>query len=306
MQTDTLFYHRLEERDQGKKIEDILRRRFCFSRKLIQRLKITSAVRLDGKTVYLTSRGCRGQLLAVDLFEPEAQNLAGEDLPLDILYEDAFFLGVNKPSGQIVHPVGGHVSGTLANAVVGYWQRGGQSRLFRPVFRIDRDTSGVILVAKNRFAHQQISALSEKNDVDKIYLGIVRGRLPEEPPRGTLSFPIRPKAGSKILQEIHPQGRPAQTEYRLLAADDQSSLLEFRLVTGRTHQIRVHCQGIGYPLLGDTLYGGDTRSFKRQALHAYRYSFCHPVTQEYLTLTAPLPADMGSFIKERWPAIVLD
>ncbi|MCL1852697.1 MAG: RluA family pseudouridine synthase [Peptococcaceae bacterium] len=292
MPANTQFRHKLDDRDQGKKLEDILRGRYHFSRKLIQRLKNAGAVRLDGEPSYLTTRGRGGQIMDVDLFEPEEPTLEPEDLPLDILYEDEFYLALNKPPGQIVHPVGPHVRGTLANAVAGYWQKKGESRLFRPVFRTDRDTSGVILVAKNRYAHQQLSVLSEKQKVEKIYLGVVQGQLPQTNQTGVLDMPMRPKAGSKILQEIHPQGKPARTVYRVLACDGQHTLVEFRLLTGRTHQIRVHCQAIGHPLAGDTLYGGSADLFIRQALHAYLYAFCHPFTQENLIVKAPIAKDL--------------
>ncbi|MCL1791102.1 MAG: RluA family pseudouridine synthase [Peptococcaceae bacterium] len=292
MPTDTIFRHILDDKDHEKKLEDILRGRFRFSRKLIQRLKTGNKTQLDGVPVYLTTRGFCGQTMVVDLFEPEEAGIEPEDLPLDILYEDAFYLAVNKPPGQIVHPVGPHIRGTLANAVAGYWQKQGERRLFRPVFRTDRDTSGIILIAKNRYAQQQISNLSDKQQVKKIYLGIVQGEWPQANPTGILDIPMGPKPGSKILQQIHLQGKPAQTEYHVLATDGRYTLIQFRLITGRTHQIRVHCQAVGYPLAGDTLYGGTAEVFRRQALHAYRYGFIHPFTQNPLSLKAPIPDDL--------------
>jgi len=302
---ESLFHHTLDTRDQGKKLEDILYRRFRFSRKLLQRLKIGENVWLDGKTVYLSTRGQSGQVLTVNLFEAEDVSIQGEDLPLDILFEDLFFLAVNKPPGQIVHPVGPHVKGTLANAVIGYWERQGQIRPFRPVFRIDRNTSGLVLIAKNRFAHQQLTLLFHSGMVRKFYLGLVGGILPSDAESGLIDLPIGVRPGSKIVREIHPAGQQAQTEYQTLAAAADCSLVAFRPRTGRTHQIRVHCQAIGHPLLGDDLYHGDCTLMSRQALHAYRYSFVHPFTKAELELTAPLPADIEFFLAQRFdPALI--
>jgi len=294
MTGDKLFTYILKTEDEGKKYQEILLRRFKFSRKLIQKLKIGEKVWVDGEFVYLTSRGESGQTLVVNINEKEPPSVPAEHIPLEILYEDDIFLAVNKPPGQIVHPNSRYQSGTLANAVSGYWESQGESRPFRPIFRIDRNTSGIVLIAKCRYAHQQIAELSAKNKVDKKYLGLVEGRFPYE--NGKFSSPIRLTSGSKIIRETHPDGQPSLTKYRILQRYQDYTLLEFILLSGRTHQIRVHCQDSGYPLLGDDLYGGNTNRISRQALHCHIYHFTHPLTSKNIKIEAPLPQDMNSLI----------
>lgn len=300
MPKEKLFTYTLKPEDEGKKYLEILMRRLHFSRKVLQKLKIGENVWVDGRFVYLTTRGQTGETLVINLAEEESATIRGEDLPLDILYEDSLFLAVNKPPGQVVHPNAGYQSGTLANAVVGYWERNKEARPFRPIFRIDRNTSGLVLIAKNRYAHQQIARLSAENQVSKKYLGIVQGRFPWD--IGKLSYPIRKNKESKILREVHPDGQPSLTLFRTLHRYDKYSLIEFTLVTGRTHQIRVHCQKAGYPLLGDDLYGGDTALIRRQSLHCSDYSFINPLDSQPVEIHAPLPQDMLTLLPCGLPA----
>lgn len=288
---DILITYTLQPEDEGKRFEQILSRRFHLSRKLLQKIKIGENAWADGKFVFLNTRGQAGQTLVIRLFEQESSTVKGESLPLDILYEDDLFLAVNKPAGQVVHPTSGHLSGTLANAVVGYWEKKGDSRPFRPVFRIDKDTSGVVLIALNRFAHQQLARIQ----TEKKYLGLIQSSFPED--EGIIDSPIRLKPGSRIIREIHPDGQPAGTIYKTLQKLQDYSLVEFSLLTGRTHQIRVHCQSMGHPLLGDELYGGDRSIISRQALHSYSFSFIHPLKNRRIIIQAPLPDDIESLLK---------
>lgn len=290
MKGQNLFTYTLTKEDEGRRLEHILLRRFHFSRTLLQKIKQGENVWLDGIFTYLNTMGKAGQTLVVDIQYDEESTVEGEDLPLVILYEDDLFLAVNKPPGQVVHPNGRYTSGTLANAVAGYWEKKGESRPIRPISRIDRNTSGIVIIAKNRYAHQQIAWLSSKNQVQKKYLGIVEGQFPLE--NGEFSSPIRIKEGSRIVRETHEDGLPSLTRFQVLRRYKDYTLIEFTLVTGRTHQIRVHCQGSGYPLLGDDLYGGNTTYITRQALHCYTYSFFHPLTNRELRIEASLPDDM--------------
>lgn len=294
MTNQKLFTYTLTTEDEGRKYLDILIRRLHFSRKILQKLKIGENVWVDGHFVYLTTRGSAGQTLVVNISEQESSTVPGEDMPMDILYEDGLFLAINKPPGQVVHPNRMYQSGTLANAVVGYWEKKNEFRPFRPIFRIDRNTSGIVLIAKNRYAHQQIARLSSKNQVSKKYLGIVSGQFPWE--TGELSYPIRKKKESKILREVHEDGQPSLTLFHTLQRYQDYSLVEFRLITGRTHQIRVHCQAAGYPLLGDDLYGGERSLISRQALHCSSYSFLSPLDNQMITIQAPLPDDMQALL----------
>ncbi len=280
----------LQPEDDGKKYQEILSRRFHFSHRLLQTLKQGERVWVNDKFTYLTARGKTGEKLALALQLREESQIRGENLPLDILYEDDYLLAVNKPAGQVVHPIPRYPEHTLGNAVTGYWERQGEPRPFRPVHRIDRNTSGVVLIAKNHFAHQQLAWQMEHGLVEKIYLGFIHGHLLE--PQGIWNGPIGLAEGSYIQHAVRNDGLPALTHYRILKTYAEVSLVEFILATGRTHQIRVHCQFSGHPLLGDDLYGGDTASIVRQALHSFCYRFHHPATGQAFAIKAPLPTDL--------------
>lgn len=297
MNANKLFTYTLTPEDDGRKYQDILLRRFHFSRKVLQKLKVGENVWIDGKFTYLTARGKTGQTLVVNILEEEPATVSGETLPIEILFEDEIFLAINKPPGQVIHPNSRYQTGTLANVVVGYWESKGEARPFRPVSRIDRNTSGVVLIAKSRYAHQQLAALSIRNKVEKKYLGIVEGDFPLE--QGEWPLPIRIKPGSKIVREVHRDGQSALTLFRTLQHYPDYTLMEFTLVTGRTHQIRVHAQAAGHPLLGDDLYGGSMKYMQRQALHCYSYGFMHPLTMQPLQIQAPVPEDIALLIQSK-------
>lgn len=290
------FIYTLTKDDEGRKYQDILFRRFHFSRKVLQKLKIGENVWVDGCFTFLTARGHTGQTLSVNTQDEESATVQGESLPLSILYEDDLFLAVDKPPGQVVHPNSRYRSGTLANAVLGYWESKGESRPFRPISRIDRNTSGIVLIAKSRYAHQQLASLSAKNNVIKLYRGIVEGNMLQD--EGEWSFPIRIKSGSKIVRETAPDGQPALTIFKVVKRYPDYTLMQFTLMTGRTHQIRVHAQASGHPLLGDDLYGGSPQYITRQALHCHTYTFPHPITGKETIIKAPLPEDMGSLLSD--------
>ena len=224
---------------------------------------------------------------------PEESRTAPEDLPLDILYEDAALLIVNKPAGMLVHPTGGEHHHTLANAVLFHYEAHGEKHAFHPVHRLDRWTSGLVLIAKEA---QMQHLLSAPDAIERIYLAVIEGALPE--PCGTIAAPIARRPGSIIERMVSPAGKRAVTHYATLAERGGLSLLALRLATGRTHQIRVHLAHLAHPLLGDDLYGGRTDRIARQALHAHRLRLRHPSSGEEITVHAPLPADMSAFFPE--------
>lgn len=291
-----LWTYTLQPQDEGLKYQEILFRRFHFSRKLIQHLKQSERVWVDGIFTFLTARGKAGQTLNIQLQTPETNSIPGENLPLDILYEDDYFLAINKPAGQVVHPTPRYPTGTIGNAVVGYWLAKGEARPFRPIHRIDRNTSGVVVVGKNQFAHQQMAWQHAHQRIHKCYLGIVEGQVKDD--QGIINAPIALAPGSFMQRQISPDGSPAVTRFRVLERFKDASLVEFILETGRTHQIRVHCQHLGHPLLGDDLYGGNLSRIDRQALHSTIYEFNHPLTGEVVTLQAPLPEDMELLLQD--------
>ena len=292
----TLWEYRLQSEDSGQKYLTILLHKFHFSLRLLQRLKQGERVWVNGNFTYLTARGKEGETLSVQLFSDEETNIPGENLPLDILYEDEYLLAVNKPVGQVVHPTHRYLTNTLGNAVIGYWERKAEHRLYRPIHRIDRNTSGVVIIAKNQFAHQQLAWQLERGQIHKRYFGFVKGVVREN--AGTIDDPIGFAPDSFIKRNIHPDGMPARTLFRVLHRYPNATFLEFILETGRTHQIRVHCEGFGHPLLGDDLYGGDTTLLHRQALHSSVYAFLHPATGLPIVIRAPFPKDLRDLVKK--------
>lgn len=296
MLKDDLWEYTLQPQDHGKKYQEILARKFHFSRKLLQKLKQGEHAWVNGKFTYLTTRGKAGDQLALQLQMEEMPNIPGELLPLDILFEDEFLLIANKPHGQVVHPTPRYPSGTLGNAVVGYWNSKDTPHPFRPVHRIDRNTSGIVVIAKNRFTHQQLAYQLEHKLIHKYYIGFVHGQIEED--QGIIDQPIGLVPGSFIQHTVSPEGLPAQTRYQVLARYPQATLMKFILETGRTHQIRVHCQSIGHPLLGDDLYGGKRELIQRQALHSFLYAFNHPLSGDWVTFRAPWPQDLIELVSK--------
>ena len=216
-------------------------------------------------------------------------------LDLVVRYEDKSILIVDKPAGLLVHPTSGKSETTLANAVLHYYQSTSQSFGFHPVHRLDRQTSGLIAIAKNSYIHHRLSGNGIKN-LNRVYMAIVAG-LPS-PVKGTINTPITRKPGSIIERITSMDGQDAITDYQVISSNSYATLVEITLQTGRTHQIRVHFSSIGHPLLGDDLYGGSTSLISRQALHATKLSFVHPIHNKTISITSPLPSDMLGVLQD--------
>ncbi|MHB1406438.1 MAG: RluA family pseudouridine synthase [Desulfitobacteriaceae bacterium] len=325
------WHYILQPEDEGKKYFEILHHKFHFSRRLLQNLKQGEKAWVDGRFTFLSARGHAGETLTLELFSPEEATIPATSIPasisvsmatdhdslsqqnyilkeaeiktpvavslgLQILYEDDYILAVNKRAGQVVHPNPRYPAGTLGNDVIAYWESQRQPRPFRPVHRIDRNTTGVVVIAKNTFAHQQLAHQLESRLIYKRYLGFVSGGVKQD--TGLIDQPIGLEPGSFIKRKVRADGLPALTEFRVLKRYHQATLLELTLHTGRTHQIRAHCQSIGHPLLGDDLYGGDTSLIERQALHAFIYSFLHPASGQRITIRASIPPDVKLLIRK--------
>lgn len=209
-------------------------------------------------------------------------------IPLSIIYEDDYLLIIDKPAGLVVHPVAGNRTHTLANAVIYYYRQHSLAHAFHPVHRLDRNTSGLIVIAK--YPHIQHQLSQGGFQLERRYLAISSGQPPATD--GLIDAPIDRLPGSIILRQVAASGQPAQTNYHICATAPSGALLELTLLTGRTHQIRVHLAYIGCPLHGDDLYGGPLTHITRQALHSAYLAFTHPVSKEKLTFSAPLPPDM--------------
>ena len=222
--------------------------------------------------------------------EEGSEQLKGEKIPLSIIYEDHYVMVVEKPAGMSTIPSREHPSGSLANAIIGHYEQIGHLATVHIVTRLDRDTSGLVLIAKHRHIHHLLSNSQSVKNVERKYKAIITGSL--RPSAGTVEEPIGRMDSSIIKREVRADGQYACTEYTTLQSFDSFSLVELKLQTGRTHQIRVHMTHLGHSLLGDDLYGGSRQLIKRQALHCYSLKFLHPITGRNLSFECPLPEDM--------------
>ncbi len=287
---------RVDQEEQGIRIDKYLASRLPdYSRSFLQKLVGEGQVLAEGKPVksnYKISAGEQISLSVPDAVEPE---IVPEPIPLDILYEDASLLVINKPKGMVVHPCPGHYSGTLVNALMYHCkdQLSGINGVMRPgiVHRIDQNTTGSLVVCKTDAAHRFLAQQLKDHSITRKYRAIVHGNLKEE--EGTVNAPIgRHPVDRKKMAVNERCGRNAVTHYRVLERFGSFTYLECRLETGRTHQIRVHMASIGHPLLGDDVYGPSRcpiPGLTGQTLHAMTLGFIHPETGTYMEFEAPLP-----------------
>jgi 23S rRNA pseudouridine1911/1915/1917 synthase len=265
-----------------------------ISNTIWKRIKNSGTFAINGVICNATQSTIKdGDIITYDILRPT--DIMPEDLPLDIRYEDEWLLVINKPAGQLVHPTTKESSGTVGNALMYYFTAKGEAHAFHPVHRLDRDTSGLLLIAKEPQIQYQLSPKGCKN-FKREYQAIIEGPL--TPPDGLIDAPIARALPSIILRKVSPEGQSARTHYHTIKQGHSLSLIELELDTGRTHQIRVHMAHLGHPLLGDDLYGGNMDYIERQALHAFRLSFKHPMTGENLVITAPPPADFLRIIAD--------
>ncbi|NGQ95355.1 RluA family pseudouridine synthase [Brevibacillus sp. SYP-B805] len=282
------------DEEEGRTLREVLQNAHGVSRRLLVKAKYGGEIRINGQMAYVSQRLHKGDVVTVTLPAEQAEHIEPQEMPLAIRYEDDDLLILAKPAGLVVHPTRTHPSGTLANGVIAYYLGKGESRRFRPVNRLDKDTSGLMIIAKNQWAHEQCARMQKERTLRRTYQAIAHGRL--APAEGTIDAPIGLADGSIIERTVRPDGQPARTRYRVLAQTAEMSWVELQLETGRTHQIRVHLRHLGHPLLGDDLYGGSRELIGRQALHAAALSFAHPRTGQPLALTEPLPEDMARLV----------
>ena len=280
------------EGQNGVDIGRFLRAR-GFSHRLLVRIKAGRGLYVEGTPVYAGYRLKTGETLEVTLPEEEdSENIVPVKLPLSIVYEDEDILVINKDAGVPIHPSQGHHDNTLANAVSWYFHERGEPFTYRVINRLDRDTTGLLVLARHMLSACILSEQRIGRRIRREYRAIVLGHAPEE---GTIDSPIARVEGSTIERRVDPEtGERAVTHYRTLLYNKERdlSLVSLSLETGRTHQIRVHMRSIGHPLPGDFLYCPDYRYISRQPLHSYRLMFEHPITGESMDFTAGLPEDM--------------
>ncbi len=284
-------------KDQGKSVKQLLKSQMQLSERLVKQLKLSGKILLNSVPVHVNARVSEGDLLeALVELDEHNESIIPEPMDLDILYEDETLIAINKPTDMVVHPTFRHQTGTVANGLMHHLLGKGVKTLVRPVSRLDRNTSGILLFALNPYIQECLIRQMHDKIFIKKYIGIVHGTFHEN--NGTIDLPIERLAGSIMLRHISQEGAPSVTHYEVLECFKDASYLKFMLETGRTHQIRVHCQAIGHPLLGDTLYplpafqSHYDAIISRHALHSHLTEFIHPYTKKHLELTAPIPEDI--------------
>lgn len=277
------------------RLSGFLKGELGMSTGLMNRLKWTSSILVNGSPARTNYPVSPGDTITVLLDDPEPEYPA-EDIPLSICYEDSHLLVVDKPAGMLIHPSRHRNTGTLANGVLGYYRRTGQSCAFHPATRLDRDTYGLVLLGKNSHVHRLLCELHAEGRLQKTYHALVYGTPPRE--EGLIDAPIARLPLPSLLRQVDPQGQPSQTRYRVLRREEDRSLLALMPLTGRTHQLRVHCAYMGCPILGDPQYGtpesqalSQTLGYSYQRLCARALDFPHPMTGAPMHLESAMDAE---------------
>ncbi len=286
------FIHIVTQEEDGMEVREIMRENFTFSSRLRNKIKRNKLTKRNGLPTEGWHKVSAGDEIKIVLPE-ERSGFEAEEIPLFPIYEDEDLLLLNKQPGLVVHPTKGNPTGTVANALMYRMEQTGEHFKIRFVNRLDRDTSGVLIVAKNAFSQNEITKQMKQNITRKEYTAIVCGIIEED--SGTVDAPIGRPDPEDVRRGVMEGGHPSVTHYKVLSRFPESgyTLLHLKLETGRTHQIRVHMAHIGHPVLSDHLYGEERPDIiDRQALHAASFTFIHPATGKELKVEAPLPEDM--------------
>ncbi len=277
--------YKIKKEDNGKTINQIMQEQFKFSNKLQSKIIKNKNVLINKKIVDTRQVAKASEVLEIDLnYEEDNSNILSKKMILEIIYEDDAMLILNKPAGIAVHPSIRHYENSLASGVKYYFERKGIHKKIRPVNRLDLNTSGIIIYAKNEYVQESLIKQMEKGIFQKEYLAIVEGNFANK--KGIIDAPIARKEESIIERCISKDGKKAVTKYEVIKEKENYSLIKCNLLTGRTHQIRIHMAYIGHPIVGDTLYGKKESLIERHALHSYKVSFIHPITKEKVEFEA--------------------
>ena len=285
---------KVEEKISGERIDSYLAKRLELTRTRVQELIKEEQIKVNYKKIKSSYKIEENDEIEVIIPEIQEVEIIPEDIKIDIIFEDKDIAVINKQAGLVVHPAQGHYSGTLVNAILYHIKDlSGINGEMRPgiVHRLDKDTSGLIIIAKNDKAHLELTNMFQNKEIKKTYLAIVKGKLNKK--KGRIATQIgRDRNDRKKMAVLDSltQGKNAITNFRVIDQNEKFSLLKVDIETGRTHQIRVHMKYMGYPILGDAVYGRPD-SEKRQMLHAYKLEFLHPITKEKMEITAELPDD---------------
>ena len=302
------FTFSISKSDSDKRLDVFLHEKLPeYSRSFLQKLIKDSTVLINSKPAKMSHGVCEGENISLEIPEPKLASNLPENIPLNIIYEDPYLLVIDKPSGMVVHPAAGNYTGTLVNALLYHCEDlSGIGGELRPgiVHRLDKETSGLMVVAKNDKAHIFLSSQLKERSLTREYLAIVRGVLPLN--YGEFKKPLGRHFSDRKKMSVHTRkGRSAFTKYYVLERFEKHSLVKVELQTGRTHQIRVHFQDFGFPVLGDKIYGGRLTEdeissgikISRQALHARHIKFIHPSTNQQMEFTSELPEDVEEVLE---------
>ncbi len=292
----SVITYKVGKEGQDVKIRDYMKENLNLSGRFIRGSAMDSRLRVNGKEVKLNYKLQEEDVIEVTVNAEETQNIEGEDLNIRVIYEDDDLLIVDKPPFMVVHPTKSHPMGTLANGVIHHFRSNNDNSIVRLVSRLDRDTSGLIMIAKNQFSHMNLAKSMEKNLIKKSYLAIIHGNLENQ--QGTIDLPIGRPTNETIKRAVLEDGQRSITHYKVKESYKEGTLVELVLETGRTHQIRVHLSYVGCPIYGEQLYSdfNDEELISRQALHAYGLTLPHPRSGEILNFESVLPEDMTKLI----------
>lgn len=278
-------------------VKEVLKAEFSMSDRLLLKLKKLDKIYLNGKVTSVNHSIVENDLIECHLdYDEDNSNIVPTKISINIIYEDEAYLVVNKPAGIPVHPSMDHYTDSLANGVIFYFNQIGLKKKIRPVNRLDKDTSGIVIFAKNEYIQECLIKQMKNKQFIKKYIAIVNGNLDNL--EGIINAPIARKENSIIERCVSETGDTAITHYKVLKRNDNFDVIECILETGRTHQIRVHFAYLGHSLLSDTLYGVSSPLINRQALHAYEVEFIHPITKQKVKYIADIPDDFKNILKK--------
>lgn len=287
-----LFSYQVSREEDGQMLQKILQKHFPFSRRLIRKYKQKQLITVNGEVIYFTARVHHGDQVEIRWESSHRHSITPEPIDLAIIYEDQDLIVVDKPPGLVVHPTKGYPNGTLANGLVYYFLQKKERASVHPVNRLDKDTSGIMVVAKHPFAHSFLAKEFVKKRFRRSYFAIVSGIIQQD--HGTIHAPIGIEQGNPIKRKVQSDeaAKSAITHYAVCERLDQATFVRLQLETGRTHQIRVHMAYIGHPLRGDHLYGDPDDAFPRQALHASEIKLLHPREKKWYQWKSFFPEDI--------------
>lgn len=276
-------------------LRQVIKNEFHISKRLTIKLKEANCIKVNNCIHYMDFPIQNGDIVTIDIdFNEESENIVPTNIPLNILYEDDYYLIINKEPNIPVHPSASHYTDSLSNGVKNYFDKNGIHKKIRPVNRLDKNTSGIVVFAKNEYIQECLIRQMSDQTFEKIYIALLEGNLTNK--FGIINAPIARKENSIIERCINNSGEKAITHYRLIENRNNFCIVEFKLETGRTHQIRVHSAYMGHPIVGDTLYGNYNSQINRQALHAYKIKFIHPITKKAVEYISDIPSDMKKLI----------